>query len=413
MNRRQFLCSASAAAFAGTVVRGFARPSSDAYKISRIEIFPVYYGMTGYFKFFSGASGTQGRAAILIKVTADNGVSGWGQVVPIPKWTYETIETASITLLKYFIPALIGHDPTDIAGALALLDKVIAPAFSTGMPLTRAGIDIALHDLTGKLHNKSLNELWGRPTMEKLTLSWTVNVTTLDDVTRVMDEGRKRGYKNFNIKIAPDPDFDVKLAKAVRTGASEGFLWADANCGYSLEQATRAIPQLADAGVDVIEAPIRPNHLSGYQKLKQLSSVPILMDEGVVSPVELEEFIKLDMMDGMAMKPARCGGLLSNKRQIELCEKAGLMWLGSGLTDPDISFAALLGLYGAYGLKKPAALNGPQFLTDQVLVNPIRVEDGEVHIPHGPGLGIEVDESKVTDLMKKSGGDKLLGSLSV
>ncbi len=84
------------------------------------------------------------------------------------------------------------------------------------------------------------------------------------------------------------------------------------------------------------------------------------------------------------------------------------MWVGSGLTDPDISFAALLILYGAYGLKKPAALNGPQFLTAQVLKEPIRVEDGFAHVPTGPGLGIEVDEEKVTELMKSSGGDKLL-----
>jgi muconate cycloisomerase len=132
------------------------------------------------------------------------------------------------------------------------------------------------------------------------------------------------------------------------------------------------------------------------------------MDEGVVSPVELEEFIRLGMCDGVAMKPARCGGLESNRRQIELCEKHGLMWLGSGLTDPDISRAASLCLYGAYGLKRPAALNGPQFLTADVLKTPLRIEDGNAHVPEGPGLGIEVDEDKVIALMRESGGDKLL-----
>ena len=163
---------------------------------------------------------------------------------------------------------------------------------------------------------------------------------------------------------------------------------------------------LADAGVNVLEAPLRPNRISGYQALKKQGALPILMDEGVVSPTDLEEFYGLGMLDGVAMKPARCGGLESNRRQIEFCLKNSLIWLGSGLTDPDISMAAALGLYGAYGLKKPAALNGPQFLTADVLKRPLRIENGKAHVPDGPGLGVEVDEDKVTELMKKSGGRK-------
>ena len=84
------------------------------------------------------------------------------------------------------------------------------------------------------------------------------------------------------------------------------------------------------------------------------------------------------------------------------------MWLGSGLGDPDISLAATLCFYGAYGLKKPAALNGPQFLTADVLGKPLRIERDQAYVPTGPGLGIEVNERKVIDLMKRSGGDKLL-----
>ena len=133
------------------------------------------------------------------------------------------------------------------------------------------------------------------------------------------------------------------------------------------------------------------------------------MDEGLISPTELEEFSKLGMLDGAAMKPARCGGLLSCRRQIEICAEQSLIWLGSGLTDPDISLAASLCLYGAYRLKKPAALNGPQFLVGDVLSKPLRIEGGIAHVPDGPGLGIEVDEDKVIALMKRSGGDKLLG----
>ena len=406
IQRRQFIRAAAVTAVAANRL-AFAKEPSNV-KIDRIELFPLRYPLTGYFKFFTGPHSSSGRAAVIIKVTLDDGTVGWGQSIPIAKWSYETLETATIVLRDYFTPVLIGRDPTDINGALAAMDEVVAPGFTTGMPITRAGVDLALHDLTGRIHGQSLARMWGREPGGPITLSWTVNVQKLDDIDRVMEEGRQRGYRNFNIKVAPDPDFDTELAKRVRRNAPDAFLWADANGGYDAAAALKAAPRLADVGVDVLEAPLRPNQMSGYQALKRQAALPILMDEGVISPTDLDEFYKAGMIDGVAMKPARCGGLRSNKRQIELCLQHGLMWLGSGLTDPDISLAATLALYGAYGLTKPAALNGPQFLTADVLAKPLRIEKDQAHVPAGPGLGVEVDEQKVIELMKRSGGDKLL-----
>jgi L-alanine-DL-glutamate epimerase-like enolase superfamily enzyme len=265
---------------------------------------------------------------------------------------------------------------------------------------------MALHDLAGKLQGQSLCQMWGRPSGGPVTLSWTVNARTLEEAEAVIDAGFKSGYRNFNIKVAPDPKFDVQLAKLVRQRAPDGFLWADANCGYNKVTALEVAPKLADAGVDVLESPLRPNRINGYQALKKQGALPILMDEGIVSPVELCEFMSLKMLDGVAMKPSRCGGLFYAKRQIELLLRAGLMWLGSGLTDPDISMAGALALYGAYGLKKPAALNGPQFLTADVLAEPLDIKGDSATVPDGPGLGVEVDESKVIKMMKDTTGSE-------
>ena len=72
------------------------------------------------------------------------------------------------------------------------------------------------------------------------------------------------------------------------------------------------------------------------------------------------------------------------------------MFLGSGLTDPDLSLAASLVLYGAYDYRYPAALNGPQFLAGRsILKQPLEPRDGELAVPVGPGLGVEVDEAKL------------------
>jgi L-alanine-DL-glutamate epimerase-like enolase superfamily enzyme len=405
MTRREFSASLLAAPLAAGGLAALARAApSSPMKIERIEVFPVRYPMTGYFKFFAGPAGEAGRAAAIVKLTTDNGVVGWGESVPLPTWSDETLEGAVAALRRYFGPALIGHDPRDLDGAHRRLDAAIAPGFSTGMPIARAGLDIALHDVAGRATGQPLHALWGRPKGGALTLSWTVNARTLEEVEPLMAEGKRRGYRHFNIKVAPNLEFDVALTRAVRRLAPDCFLWADANCGYEAETALRAAPRLKDAGADVFEAPVRPNRISVYQALRQQGALPIYMDEGVVSPVELEEFIRLGMLDGVAQKPARCGGLTSCRRQIELLLKNGRRFLGSGLTDPDISLAAMAALYAAYGLEKPAALNGPQFLTASVLQRPLQVVDGKLELPDGPGLGIEVDEAAVRELSARTGG---------
>jgi len=426
LNRRQLLCS-SAAVPLGLLVKqqqkvlrwrsgrlraqGFARvlgayTGQQGARIEHIELFEVRYPTKGYFKFFIGPRGTYGRGAVIVKMIADNGKVGWGQSIPSPLWSYETLETAVIAMKDYLAPVLVGRDPLDIEGAHKAMDGALAPGFSTAMPIARSGLDMALHDLAGKLRGQSLSQMWDRPRGGPLTLSWTVNARTLEEAEAVIDTGHERGYSNFNIKVAPDPKFDVQLARLVRQRAPKGFLWADANGGYDDDSALAVAPKLADAGADVLESPLRPNHISGYQALKKQGALPILMDEGVVSPVELSEFIRLKMLDGVAMKPSRCGGLFYARRQIELLLDAGLMWLGSGLTDPDISMAGALALYGAYGQKKPVALNGPQFLTADVLAKPLDIKGDTAMVPDGPGLGVEVDESKVVKLMKDTAGSE-------
>lgn len=365
-------------------------------KIARIETFPVVYPTRGWFKFLEGPRGRPPRRpSVLVKITADNGAVGWGQSVPTHRWSYETLETAQSTIERYLAPELVGLDVFDIEAARAAMNRIIAPSFSTGQPIAKAGVDLALFDLTGRLLGQNAAQRWGKAGRARITISWTVNARTLEEVEAVVAEGRARGHRHFNVKVAPDPKFDVELCRLVKRLAPEGFLWADANGGYDEATALAVAPQLADVGVAVLEQPLPAARLTGYRRLKQQGALPILMDEGIVSCVELEEFIKLGLLDGIAIKPARCGGVTEARRQIELAQNAGLMWLGSGLTDPDISLAASLALYGAYNLQTPAALNGLQFLSGSVLREPFAVVNGELAVPQGPGLGVEVDEARI------------------
>jgi L-alanine-DL-glutamate epimerase-like enolase superfamily enzyme len=372
--------------------------------IERIDLTPIRYPTIGRFKFFEGPPGTPvGRAAVVVRIEGSAGHVGWGQSVPIPKWSYETLETVASTIEVYLKPVLIGMDPFDLESIHAAMNANIANGFTTGQPICKAGIDSALHDLVCKASNIRLADLWGRSPGGPITMSWTLNPADLNETEGLIQQGWERGYRNFNVKVAPDPAYDVELCRIVRANVPDGFLWADANGGYDPATAMEAIPRLADAGVDVLEQPLPPNRITAYREIKKMSPIPILMDEGVISPDDLLEFIRLDMLDGMAMKPARVGGLLPARRQLEILEDAGLLFLGSGLTDPDLSLAASLALYGAFGLRFPAALNGPQFLDGSVLTEPlVPGSDGTIDVPSGPGLGVEVDEARLAAMAEES-----------
>lgn len=409
--------------------------------IVKVEIGRFDYAVAGEFKFFTpGPDGRITRPSVLVRLTDADGRTGWGQAVPVPSWTYETVETVLTTLRHYLAKLVLGRDPADFAGLHEAMNTAIRPAFSTGQPLCKAALDLACHDLAGKQRGVPAWKLFGAiapkaggpvavpafespagvepmPTAQQrraeilpvhlkdpgaananplssLTLSWTVASPKPEVIEQQLAEGRARGYRNFNIKVGypQSAAYDLELARKVRAFAPDSFLWADANTGYTPEQAIAIAPKLRAAGVDVLESPLPPTAIRGYQALRKQGALPILMDEGIVGPEVAAEFIALGLMDGMALKPARNAGLRPSVQIVNQLRTAGLMILGSGLTDPDFSLAAATQLYAWAGLTSPCALNGPQFLADSLVGDSLKPKNDVLTVPTAPGLGIEPDE---------------------
>jgi L-alanine-DL-glutamate epimerase-like enolase superfamily enzyme len=263
-----------------------------------------------------------------------------------------------------------------------------------GQPLCKAAIDLACYDLWGKRVGKSVAALLGGARKTEIRLSWTINAASLDKAEQLLEQGRALGYESFNIKLGSPqtPAYDLDLVRLVRRFEPHGFHWGDANTSYDPDTALAQAPRLADLGLQALESPLPPNRIRAYQQLRRQGALPILMDEGIVSPVEVEEFIALGMFDGIAMKVARCGGLWNASRIVRLLEDHGLKLFGSGLTDPELSLAASIHLFAWAGLERPAALNGPQFLAGRGTDDEqFRATRDSVRLPAGPGLGIALD----------------------
>lgn len=363
--------------------------------IVQVEVGRYDYTVARQFKFFRpAADGKTYRPSVLVRLTDENGVQGWGQAVPVQSWTYETAETVETTLRCYLAEAILGVDPADLAGVHVRMEAAIRPSFTVGQPLCKAAIDLACYDLAGKQAGMSVAALLGGARLHELGLSWTVNSPDMAGAEAQLAEGRARGYRSFNVKVGPPqaPDYDLALVRTVQRFAPNGFHWCDANTGYSVETALAMAPRLADAGMRALESPLPPNRLRGYQALVRQGAIPIYMDEGVITPVEAEEFAALGMFHGITMKVARCGGLWHAGRMANMLRERGLGILASGLCDPDLSFAASLHLFAAIGLELPLGLNGPEFLADSLAQNGNLMPEGNtVLLPAGPGLGVTLN----------------------
>lgn len=381
--------------------------------IVQVEVGRRDYPLTGEFKFFKSGS----RPTVLVRLTDDAGRQGCGQAVPVESWTYETVETVDTTLRQYLAPAVLGADASDLAAVHARMERAIRPSFSVGQPLAKAAIDLACHDLWGKQAGKPVWALLGSngdgvgvtggaaggatgsdsgSGAAGIRMSWTINTPSLDAASRLLEQGQQLGYTSFNIKLGPPQTaaYDLELVRLVTRFAPDGFHWSDANTSYDLDLALAQAPRLADLGLRALESPLPPNRIRDYQRLKQQGALPILMDEGVVSPVEAAEFAALGMYDGIAMKVARCGGLWPAMGIVNGLRRDGLALFASGLTDPELSLAASVHLFAAAGLTRPAALNGPQYLDQRGTTNDaFRASDDRLRVPHGPGLGVTLDTS--------------------
>ena len=365
--------------------------------ITRVEVGRRDYPLVGEFKFFKSGM----RPTVLVRLTDTDGRQGCGQAVPVETWTYETVESVETTLAHYLAPTVLGAEPADLADVHARMEKAIRPSFSVGQPIAKAAIDLACYDLWGQQAGKPVCELLGGARVNEVRLSWTINSTSLDQAARLLEVGRALGYDSFNIKLGPPqtPAYDLALVRLVTSFAPRGFHWGDANTGYDIDTALTQAPKLADLGLAALESPLPPNRIRDYQRLNTQGALTILMDEGIVSPVEAAEFAALGMLGGIAMKVARCGGLWHASRIVHGMERDGLKLFASGLTDPELSLAASIHLFAWAGLTLPAALNGPQYLKDRgTSDNQFRASADRIRVPAGPGLGVGLDPAALRSL---------------
>lgn len=368
-------------------------------RIEKIEVFPLNLPFLTEFKISRGSVGgpKAGAPHVYVRITTDDGLTGWGEARPSPRWSYETQESVVTTIRNYLAPALIGADVEELDQIHSIMDREIAPGITVGQPVAKSGVDMALNDLAGKRAGVPLHRLFGAEKASGVPLSYLVSVDSPAKAEEVTSTAVKAGYRGFKVKIGMDPSLDLELLRAVKRVSGDCFLWADANQAYPVATAIERSRDMAEIGVDVLEQPVPANDFLGLQELVRGSAIPIAVDESVFSVGDLEQLIRLKALDMLVIKVSKMAGLTGARRCIERALDAGIGLLGSGLTETRLGLAASAHLYSAFDFMYPVDLNGPQFLADDPVGDGLRIERGTAEVSGAPGIGVQIDEDKLRD----------------
>jgi L-alanine-DL-glutamate epimerase-like enolase superfamily enzyme len=370
-------------------------------RIIRVDAFGVEIPVIQTFVFASGTAGQAGGTVTVpfVRIADDEGHVGWGEGRPSPSWNYETADSILGVIRDHLGPAVLGLPVTDRCGLHERMRKVIGLGPSTGMPVAKAAVDIAVHDLAARAANQTLRAyLGGADDRCEVQLSYTVTAHTVAAAREQVRAARDSGFRHMNFKVAVEATTDIEVAAAIRDAAGpDSFVWADANQGLSLGQARTVAQRLHEVGVDVLEQPLRADLPHLMPALRQATSIPLAADESTVGPSDFLRLAAAGAVDYLVIKLTRSGGIWPTLQQAAIAEAAGARLLVSGLTDALITKVAACQSAAALGFTGPAGLNGSQFMDDSEFF-PAKAEmehDGVVHLNAEPGLGIDVDEDAV------------------
>ena len=271
---------------------------------------------------------------IYVKVLTDSDISGMGEASPVAFVTGETID-GIIAAIEFMKPQLIGADPEDPETIHRIMDKKLL-----GNTSAKAAIDIACYDIIGKKKGLPVHRLLGA---EQTTIQTDITIG-IDTTEKMVEDALGRtseGFRCLKIKGGISPEEDIKHFAAIRNAVGpEIDLRVDANQGYDLETAAKLLEKFPMLGISEAEQPMEAWDLDGMAELKKLSPVPLLLDEGVHSPIHARIACQKDSGDAINIKLMKCGGIWPALQINKIAKEHGKTCIVGCMSETKLALAA-------------------------------------------------------------------------
>jgi L-alanine-DL-glutamate epimerase-like enolase superfamily enzyme len=354
-------------------------------RIASIELFHATYKLHDEKYAWSGGHAVEQFLTNIVRVTTDDGVTGYGEVCPLGSGYMDAHALGVAGGLQTLGPALLGKDPTDLRALNDVMDQTLG-----GHAYVKSPIDIACWDIFGQAANAPICTLLGGRRVDRYPLYRAISQDTPDKMAASVARYRAEGYRKFQLKSGSAPEEDIARIKASRKVlADDDVLVADANTGWRQHEAIRVANGVREVNV-YIEQPCVT--LEECLAVRANTDLPMVLDEVITGVVPLLRARDAGAMDVVNIKISRVGGLTKAKLLRDLCEASGIVMTIEDSWGGDVATTAIAHLAGstrADFLFSSTDFNS--YVDLSVAPDAPRRKDGWLAVPSAPGLGIHVE----------------------
>jgi L-Ala-D/L-Glu epimerase len=379
-------------------------------KITDIEAFAVNVDVVdrkdgGIAPYVTNHGAVTDMDRVLVRVDTDEGISGWGEmrVFLSPEVTVTILEDG-------IAPIVVGNSPYEVESLRRLLFIEY-----TNVDMFFSAIEVACWDIVGKDLGKPINELLGGRTapnatnrthdteydaVDSVDVAYCVGILSPEESREHAVKAVDDGYGVLKTKAGRDWRQDVERIVAM-DDESDGRLdfRLDPNQGWRLDEAVRVGARLAEEGVYVqyLEQPIRVDAHESLARLRERIPQPIGPNEDTYIARNLKRMIRDGALDVAVVDMTPAGGISGVRQLASIAEDSAVPVVHHCAFDLGVRTAAILHtVSGIPGFTLPPDSTYYAW-ADDVITDPLTVEDGGIVVPDGPGLGVTVDEEKVAE----------------
>ncbi len=361
------------------------RESIPPIRIDRIELRRISLPLVTPFRTSFGTE--TARDILLVRVEAD-GVEGWGECVAgnEPLYSSEYVEACQHVTAHHLIPRLLGHDHglVDADRVAEVLEPIKDHRMSKG------ALEAAVLDAQLRQHGLSMADRFGA-VRNRVPSGVSVGIMdSIDQLVSAVGRYLDDGYVRIKLKIEPGWDLEP-VAEIRRTFGDSVPLQVDANTAYTRHDGPH-LARLDEFGLLLIEQPLPEDDVTGHALIARQVETPVCLDESITSAAAAVDAIERRACSIVNIKAGRVGGYLEAIRVHDVCAERGVpVWCG-GMLETGIGRAMNLALAALPNFTLTGDVSASErFWARDIVDEPVRLQDGHVHVPTRPGSGVEVD----------------------
>ena len=319
---------------------------------------------------------------IILKLTTDAGITGWGCAAPDLMVTGETPEDVVRSISSAIKDNLQGRSPYRIARITHDLKQALPHASSA-----IAMVDMALYDIMARKVGLPLYQLLGGYRHE-IPTSITIGILPLAETLQQAERHLKNGFFILKLKGGLSLSEDIEKVLKLRERLGADFqLRFDANQGYTVEQSVAFIEAVKTAGLEIIEQPTSQKKDTRMGQVTRAVSVPVMADESIKTLADAFRMASNGCMDMINIKLMKMGGIFESLHINSVAKAAGLEVMIGCLDESALGISAGLHFALSRANIKFADLDGHLDLLNDPFAGLFHLKNGILHPANAPGLG--------------------------